>query len=140
MSPGTSCAAHASRPNCYGRKNARNPAFRHSAGQHSQWLSSAYRCGGRTKAPERADKLPPFPAELSLDDLIEECGSGPRVVWSDQPAPITNRWLGDLLKEGPNPSIEVFQAAIDAGYTRQLSGDAKIDPPSDTKTDPLLYA
>jgi putative DNA primase/helicase len=87
---------------------------------------------------------PPAP---TLDYVIEECGSGPRVVWSDEPVPITigealrprqeitegkvvdaqecNQWPGGLLKEGPKPSIEVFKAAIDAGYTRDQVKDAK---------------
>ena len=33
--------------NCCDRKNAHNSALRHSATQHSQWLSSAYRLEGR---------------------------------------------------------------------------------------------
>ena len=36
-----------------------------------------------------------------------------------------NQWLGDFLKNGPKPSIEVFKAAMHAGYTKDQVRDAK---------------
>ncbi len=87
------------------------------------------------------------PRAPTLDYVIEECGSGPRVVWSDEPVPITvgealrprqeiaqgelidahecDQWLDEFLKNGPRPTIEVFKAAIDAGYSRDQARDAK---------------
>jgi hypothetical protein len=87
---------------------------------------------------------PPAP---TLKYMIEDCGSGPRVVWCDEAVPITvseelrphpetgdgdwvgarecDQWLGDFLRNGPSPSSEVFKAAIDAGYTRDQVKDAK---------------
>ena len=36
-----------------------------------------------------------------------------------------NQWLGDYLKSGPKPSVEVFKAAMHAGYTKDQVKDAK---------------
>ena len=72
--------------------------------------------------------------------MIEDRGGGPRVAWFDETQPTTAgealrprqeiaedeigeskeraQWLGELLMDRPKPSIDVFKASIDAGYTR----------------------
>ncbi len=87
------------------------------------------------------------PPAMTLAYVIEDSGSGPRVVWDDETVPITAgealrprqeiaedeiveskecvQWLGELLMDGPKPSIDVFKASIDAGYTRDQVKRAK---------------
>jgi putative DNA primase/helicase len=87
------------------------------------------------------------PPAMTLAYVIEDSGSGPRVVWDDETVPITTgealrprqeiaedeiveskecvQWLGELLMDGPKPSIDVFKASIDAGYTRDQVKRAK---------------
>ncbi len=87
---------------------------------------------------------PPAPI---LAYTIEESNHGPKVVWGDDPVPITAadalrpqpddtdsgvsyaqecaRWLAHFLEHGPKPSVEVFKAAVTAGYSREQVKYAK---------------
>ena len=87
---------------------------------------------------------PPAP---TLAYVIDDRGSGPVVAWADESARMTveealrarhefgednateahecDQWLGDRLRNKPAPAIEVFKAAIDAGYSRDQVKRAK---------------
>ena len=83
----------------------------------------------------------------TLAYVIDDRGSGPVVAWADESARMTveealrarhefgednateahecDQWLGDRLRNKPAPAIEVFKAAIDAGYSRDQVKRAK---------------